>query len=551
MGQKLTTAIGRYFFQLEAGYYHLSFDKEGYNPASSDIKLESSENVELNVKLTKSNSIRGVVMSATDKSPLQLVNVKLFAGNSATGTALRSTITGTDGSYFFDLKTSSVGYYTLLFSKDGYKDATLLVNVNGGVKAQTIYLSENEGIFGTVYISPDRTPLDGVTVKLWQGNNTSSLPLKTVTTDSSGKYSLSLKETGAGDYTMTLKGVTHNVSVPTGTTVWYNAYLEEEGEEEDIPIDEEHFPDENFREYVKALDTDNSQTLSGQEIALVERINVSNKNIFSLKGVEYFTALKYLDCSYNRLTEIEISKNRLLEQLLCSNNQLTEINLTANTMLKRLTCTNNMLKELDVSRNTALINLECGSEVGSGYDTQEIMTLDLSKNTLLRSLICRKAGLSSLILGKNSVLENIDCQYNDIKILDLSGCPKLNSSNVMYDPGVRVIYSSLSASYTEVLASLPVFTPEYTGIYTFNVSLDHEIPEDSSLLLLSDSEDLNGVFTCIEFPLNVNVSADFTAGRTYTPIIVAIHEDESQSGGCNVGNWSVMIFLVGMCFMKK
>lgn len=556
MGQKLTTAIGRYFFQLEAGYYHLSFDKEGYNPASSDVKLESSDNVELNIKLTKSNSIRGVVMSSTDKRPLPLVNVKLFAGNSATGTALRSTVTGDDGSYFFDLKTSPSGYYTLLFSKDGYKDATLLINVNGGIKAQAIYLSENEGIFGTVYISPDRTPLDGVTVKLWQGNNTSSLPLKTVTTDSSGKYSLSLKETGAGDYTITLaktgyKSVTHNVSVPTGTTVWYNAYLEEEGEEEDIPIDEEHFPDKNFREYVKALDTDNSQTLSGQEIALVERINVSNKNISSLKGIEYFTALKYLDCSYNRLTEIEISKNKLLEQLLCSNNQLTEINLTANTMLKRLTCTNNMLKGLDVSSNIALINLECGSEVGSGYDTQEIMTLDLSKNTLLRSLICRKAGLSSLILGKNSVLENVDCQYNDIKVLDLSGCPKLNSSNVMYDSWVRVIYSSPSASYTEVLASLPVFTPEYTGIYTFNVSLDHEIPEDSSLLLLSDSEDLNGVFTCIEFPLNVNVSADFTAGRTYAPIIVAIHEDESQSGGCNVGTWSVMIFLAGMCFMKK
>ena len=51
---------------------------------------------------------------------------------------------------------------------------------------------------------------------------------------------------------------------------------------------------------------------------------------------------------------------------------------------------------------------------------------------------------------------------------------------------------------------------------------------------------------------HVRVTTDFESGKTYAPV-VAVKSDtqEENSGGCNIGAWSIMIFLAGMCFAKK
>lgn len=107
-------------------------------------------------------------------------------------------------------------------------------------------------------------------------------------------------------------------------------------------------------------------------------------------------------------------------------------------------------------------------------------------------------------------------------------------------------------NYPEILAVIPPFIPAKSGTYTFTASLDREPLEGSSLILLSDSEDIHGTFTETESPLRVKVSADLTAGRTYTPVIVAAHEGESQSGGCNSGIAGI-ILLAGfiVAFAKR
>ena len=69
----------------------------------------------------------------------------------------------------------------------------------------------------------------------------------------------------------------------------------------DIAINETNFPDANFRTYVSAnCDTDGSGTLSTSELAAVTSIDVYNKSISSLKGVEYFTSLTLLNCEKTR-----------------------------------------------------------------------------------------------------------------------------------------------------------------------------------------------------------------------------------------------------------
>ena len=96
----------------------------------------------------------------------------------------------------------------------------------------------------------------------------------------------------------------------------------------------------------------------------------------------------------------------------------------------------------------------------------------------------------------------------------------------------------------EILATLPPFTPSQSGTYTFTVSLDRTPPEDSSLLLLSDSEDLNASFALTDEEDTVRLSADFAAGKLYTPVIVANTEQQEPSGGCNSGALGMVLLVV-------
>ena len=84
----------------------------------------------------------------------------------------------------------------------------------------------------------------------------------------------------------------------------------------DVAINEMNFPDENFRAYVSDnRDTDDDGYLSDEEISDATYIYVSNKNIESLKGIEYFYNLKRLSCYDNQLTTLDLSKNTALTDL--------------------------------------------------------------------------------------------------------------------------------------------------------------------------------------------------------------------------------------------
>ncbi|MBP5604044.1 MAG: hypothetical protein J6X60_00660, partial [Ruminiclostridium sp.] len=68
-----------------------------------------------------------------------------------------------------------------------------------------------------------------------------------------------------------------------------------------IDINETNFPDANFRTYVSdnidGIDGSSKDgKLSETEISKVEEIDISSKSIGNLKGIEYFTNLKKLDC---------------------------------------------------------------------------------------------------------------------------------------------------------------------------------------------------------------------------------------------------------------
>ncbi len=115
----------------------------------------------------------------------------------------------------------------------------------------------------------------------------------------------------------------------------------------------------------------------------------SNKNphIVTIKG-----NIKRLNCVYNNLTSLDVSKNTALTELNCYQNNLTSLNVSGCTALTDLSCSRNDLTSLDVSKNTKLTELDCG------YNN--LTSLDVSKNTALTFLDCSSNNLTSAALNQ-------------------------------------------------------------------------------------------------------------------------------------------------------
>lgn len=186
-----------------------------------------------------------------------------------------------------------------------------------------------------------------------------------------------------------------------------------------VTIDETTFPDENFRKWILKQSYGKDGVLTEEEIAGIKEIDVAYKEIKSMKGLEYFTAIERLWCGSAELTELDVSHNMALTDLRCSQTGLKELDLSKNTALKWLICHNNKFTTLDLSQNTLLEEMYCYSN--------DLTSLDLSHNTALRILDCANTNLTTLDVTKNTALTLLYCYGNKLTTIDLSKNPALKN----------------------------------------------------------------------------------------------------------------------------
>ena len=105
----------------------------------------------------------------------------------------------------------------------------------------------------------------------------------------------------------------------------------EDTAEQELPIDEAHFPDTTFREYIKdEFDTDRNGSLSQSEIDDIEGICWgTEQHITSLKGIEYFSNLWFMDISMS-IDSLDVSKNTKLREIRLNRSQITNLVLNSN-----------------------------------------------------------------------------------------------------------------------------------------------------------------------------------------------------------------------------
>ena len=323
-----------------------------------------------------------------------------------------------------------------------------------------------------------------------------------------------------------LYSITYTYNCGNGVSAQFALVYGDSGEpveDTGIEVNETTFPDAAFRAYVlENFDTDGSGTLSEAEINAVTNIDVSEKNITDLKGIGYFTELLYLNCSYNSLTSLDISKNTKLIRLQCHENSLTSLDVSNNTALESISCRKNSITSLDVSMLTALRSLECHYNALSSLDVshnpeldnlhcdgnpdlaevdvsrnpklrvlycdgEKLTSLDVSHNPLLQVLGCGEASLTELDVSSNTALVSLYCYMNELTALDVSSNTSLTALNCSYNQ-----LTSLDVSRNTALTELACVGNRLTSL---------DLSANSALTKLECSENSYHIGTASKFDL--------------------------------------------------
>ena len=159
-----------------------------------------------------------------------------------------------------------------------------------------------------------------------------------------------------------------------------------------------YIPDNNFEQALIDLGYDDvlDDLISIETAESITSLQIAEKNITSLEGIEGFKNLTFLGLYNNQIGQLDIS----------SLTELTELDLTANNV-----------SQIDVSQN---LNLEILRLNGN-----QITEVNVSKNENLRELYLFGLGIESLDLSNNHSLTNLDISYTNLDFIDLSSCPQI------------------------------------------------------------------------------------------------------------------------------
>lgn len=208
-------------------------------------------------------------------------------------------------------------------------------------------------------------------------------------------------------------------------------------------------PDNNFEQALIDLGYDVApidNSVPTANISAITDLDIQNRGISNLTGIEDFISLTVLNCENNFINVLDVTQNTNLTQLFCSNNALNTIHVSTLTNLQILWCGNNQLSSLDVSNNTQLISLVCNDNQLTSIDVSnntslnvlvlemnQISILNISNNSTLSRLNCSSNFITSLNLSNNLSLVNLNCGTNQLNDLDTSNNPLLNYLDVSFN----------------------------------------------------------------------------------------------------------------------
>ena len=193
-------------------------------------------------------------------------------------------------------------------------------------------------------------------------------------------------------------------------------------------------PDANFENYLEQNGMGDGVPNNGQvltaNIENVTELVIFARGIQDLTGIEDFTAVELINCSFNTIPFLDVSQNMNLTALGCESSSVTELLLPPTPTLTILNCAENFLTELDVSQNPGLEQLYC--------QINFLTSLDLANNISLELIFGAHNNISGFFdTSQNEALSSISLGYNNITGFDFT-----QNANLV---GVAAGFSPISA----------------------------------------------------------------------------------------------------------
>lgn len=149
--------------------------------------------------------------------------------------------------------------------------------------------------------------------------------------------------------------------------------------------------------------------------------NIQKRYTSTSSTITIYGKINGLNCIGNKIIQLDVSRNRMLQYLSCADNPLNHIDVRNNSALKVLHCGSTDIRELNLTQNKKLEKLDCSF--------CELMKLNVTRNTELVRLDCSINELTELDLSRNKKLSELDCSENRLHQIDVGSCPKLFAIN--------------------------------------------------------------------------------------------------------------------------
>ena len=130
-------------------------------------------------------------------------------------------------------------------------------------------------------------------------------------------------------------------------------------------------PDSNFEQALIGQGSDSDQTVNGyilrSDAEATAFINISNRGVNSLIGIESFINLEVIEGDGNNIESVDISNNTKLTQFHLNANNLTSIDFSNNLLLEQVGLGSNNLSALKLNVQQNLTTLDCSNNANLSY----------------------------------------------------------------------------------------------------------------------------------------------------------------------------------------
>lgn len=276
-----------------------------------------------------------------------------------------------------------------------------------------------------------------------------------------------------------------------------------------------NIPDAQFKAalvtHTPTIDSNNDDEIQLAEAeSFIYTINVNNKGITDLTGIEAFTRITRLEARQNNLSSVDLSQNTMLTNLTLGDNQLIAIDLSQNLQLRYVWINSNQLSSIDFSAHTFLTDVNLFNNNLETLDVSNslnltnlvladnsIQEIDLSNNTLLQQLYLQKNDITHLSLASQSELEILALYENQITQIDLTNNTKLKSLELTDNP----LSGHLDLSSQSVIDYIRISN---TQLETLNIA------NGNNINVRTFHADGNAILECIQVDDVAYATSNFT-----------------------------------------